>query len=413
MPLQKEVPKESWSYKPGKIGKPSSSEIKKWKDNLQKNVRRGYKQGILWDIDEANHLGLPEDHPDVIMAKSVLASLPNGEGSHPSRTEITGVEPMCARWDEGSLAKAMVYGDAGDFEKAMGEFIAMMEFDSPPPTSTSKHTGLSLSLSSKMSTCSTASGSEVPLEEQKNGPFNALFQCDSPKRFGPSREEQKKALSTVIADVWRSADIDGNGLMSQSEARETLRVFLSRPQLRQALGGPLKTVIAQRMAGIADLAEVVDLMDPLSDCLSHMVHDRVLRLCKHAVSKSCMDVARHLPEMTESFWAAMDLNQNGAVDRDEFMRSFEDATRKVVIARLWARAEDRAWKMVEAECWKATTTEKMDEMLKTHIQNEKQKRKEVIVEIPKAPKLCNQRPKLPSAKDEAGEFCQAGDCSIM
>jgi len=182
-----------------------------------------------------------------------------------------------------------------------------------------------------------------------------------------------------------------------------------------------KTVIAQRMAGIAELAEVVDLMDPLSDCLSHMVHDRVLRLCKHAVSKSCMDVARHLPEMTESFWAAMDLNQNGAVDKDEFMRSFEDATRKVVIAQLWARAEDRAWKMVEAECWKATTTEKMDEMLKTHIQHEKRKRnvsfsgKEDCVEIPKSrksPKVPSQK-KGPSAKDEAGEFCQAGDCSIM
>merc|ERR1739847_69121 len=121
------------------------------------------------------------------------------------------------------------------------------------------------------------------------------------------------------------------------------------------------------MADDPMFSEEVDLRDPLSDCLSYMVHSRVLRLCKHAVSKSCLDVAKNLPEITDSFWAAMDQNQNGVVDENEFLRQFEDAIRKMVIPPLWARAEDRAWKMVKAGCWNAETTEQMDEMLKTYI----------------------------------------------
>jgi hypothetical protein len=395
--------KETWKYKPG--NKASASEIKKWKENLQKNIKRGYKKGIEWNIEDAGHLGLSDDHPDVVMAKSVLASLPNGEGAHPSRTEITGMEPMCARWAEGSLAKAMVYGDAGDFENAMGTFISMMEFETPPlhkPKGKGLKRPFLSSETSRASTCSTASSSGVA-EAPGREPFQALM--SDTMKFGPSREEQKKALSSVIADVWKSADIDGNGSMSQSEARETLRVFLSRPHLRETLGEPLKTVICHRMADDDQFEqlEVVDLTDPLSDCLSHMVHERVLRVCKHAVSKSCMDIAKQLPEMTDSFWSTMDLDQNGEITGDEFLRSFEDAIRKVVLARLWTRAENRAWKMVEAGCWSATTTEKMDGILKMHIENEKRKKKEAVFDLQK----------LPSAKDEAAEFCQATDCSIM
>eukprot|EP00746_Dinoflagellata_sp_MGD_P166146 gnl/MRDRNA2_/MRDRNA2_95854_c0_seq1.p1 gnl/MRDRNA2_/MRDRNA2_95854_c0~~gnl/MRDRNA2_/MRDRNA2_95854_c0_seq1.p1 ORF type:complete len:389 (+),score=87.85 gnl/MRDRNA2_/MRDRNA2_95854_c0_seq1:96-1262(+) len=374
--------------------KASANEINSWKRNLQKSINKGHKQGILWSIEDAQELGLAENHPDVMAAKSALVALPTGEGSHPSRTEITAMEPPCARWAEGSLAKAMVYGDASDFEVAMGEFIESTEFH-PSGMPQDKD----MNLSSRSSTCSTASTSSRARDSCSDS-------ADGSKLvLGPSRNEQKKATCTVVLDLWRSADIDGNGQLSQIEARETLRVLLSRPQLRTALGEPLKTVTTDRMADHVNFREVLDLHDELSDCLSYMVHERVLRLCKHAVSKSCLDVARNLHDVTDSFWAALDLNKNGEVDKNEFIKSFEDAIHKVVLHQLWNRAEERAWKMVEAGCWKCTTTEQMDGMMRAYKEKEKRKKKE--------PVFATSLQQLPSAKDEAGEFCQGGDCIVM
>lgn len=383
--------------------KASATEINAWKRTLQKNINRGHKQGILWSIEDAQELGLAHDHPDVVAAKQVLASLPNGEGSHPTRTEITAVEPMCARWAEGTLAKAMVYGDADEFQHTMALFIESMEFNCLDMEMLNDK---NVNLRCGASTCSTASTSSVDhihttLSEVS---FENLMQRNK-LVLGPSRDEQKKASSGVLADLWRSADIDGNGLMSESEARETLRVFLSRPQLRTTLGEPLKMVITNRMADDPQFSAELDLRDELSDCLSYMVHDRVLRVCKHAISKSCLDVARHLHDVTDSFWAAMDLNQNGQVDKNEFMQCFDDAIRKVVLAQLWNRAEQRAWKMIEAGCWKCQTTEQMDKMMQSYTQKEKRRKREATVALSGS--------NLPSAKDEAGEFCQGGDCVVM
>jgi hypothetical protein len=300
------------------------------------------------------------------------------------------MEPQCARWAEGSLAKAMVYGDAKEFECAMEQFIETMGFHPP-----GVHQDKDLNLSSGASTCSTASTSSL---DHSSSDGNKLV-------LGPSRAEQKKGTGSVLADLWRSADIDGNGQLSETEARETLRVFLSRPQLRTKFGEPLKTVITARMANHVNFREVLDLHDELSDCLSYMVHERVFRLCKHAVSKSCLDVAKNLHDVTDAFWAAMDLNNNGQVDEHEFIRSFEDAINKVVIEQLWNCAEKRAWKMVEVGCWKCTTTEQMDGMMQGHKEKEKKKKQESMFAATVS--------KLPSAKDEAGEFCQGADCVVM
>jgi len=114
--------------------KASAAEISKWRRALQRNIKNGSRQTIMWSIEEAHELGLPPNHQDVIMAESVLASLPNGEGWHPSRTEITGKEPVGdhsrGASSEGALAKAMLFGSAKDFEKAMGQFVKLTDFDS-------------------------------------------------------------------------------------------------------------------------------------------------------------------------------------------------------------------------------------------------------------------------------------------
>lgn len=368
---------------------PTAKEIAKWRRDLQSNIKRGSRRSIRLSIEEGQLLGLSPHHPDIRVAERVLASFPNGDGSHPSRTEIAGIEPMCARWAEGSLSKAVVRGEVNDFQNAMERFIELIALDAPiqemapfPKTQDSRRTSIS-------SSCSTSESTTDSISAAGGGGDGGRHCHDGNVRGN----DCKTNLSSIISEIWESADIDGNGLMSESEARETLRIFLSRPHLRKTIGEPLKEVVVKWMAEDPKFAQVL--------AKKGIAHERLLRLCKHAVSQSCSDIAKKLPDVTDSFWAAMDLSKNGEVDRAEFMLSFKCAIQSHVIARIWERAEERAWKMVEAGCCDAETTEEMDILLHTHIKKKKMKRTVAF------------EPQPLSAKEEASEFCQSGDCTVM
>lgn len=360
------------SFQPNMERVATSKELSDWKRGLSKALKRGSRKAIQWAIEDGEFLGVPPDHPDLINARRALESTPAGEGTHPSRTEIAGLEPAGARWAEGALSKAAVTGDTRNFENAMGRFVEVMV-----PSDDNQQRGRESS--SNSSSCSTAETEDPPMSES----------------------ERQMVMKKVVDDIWRFADIDGNGLMSESEARETLRIFLSRPQLRKALGEPLKDMMVKRMA--VDSKLFVQLLPGgQSPSCKTTPHQRLLRLCMHSVSRSCADVAKHLPDLTEHFWAAMDVSRNGEVDKEEFLMSFDCAIRNQVVSRISQRAEERAWQFVEAGACDVDTTPEMDGLLRGHIQK---KKKEMKAEAAMSMQF-------PSAKEEAGEICETG-CTVM
>jgi len=304
------------------------------------------------------------------MGERVLASIPTEEamleGSHPSKLDIAAHEPMCARWAEGSLAKAARTGDTALFELAVERFIELL-----PDNNNGKDSARSLS-----STCSTMSTSGTSL-------------CS---------DDSAKDRAEIVSDIWRAADLDGNGFLSESEARETLRVFLSRPQLREVVAGPLKGAIVKRMTADPRFTEALSEDRPLSH-RGTTVDDRLLRLCKHVVSCQCLKIAEQLPHITDAFWRAMDTNGNGQVDRGEFLQSFESSVQTQLVARIRREAEGHVWKMVQGGCYEAESVKEMERMFIEH-HNRKRREREVSFE-------------LPSATEMASETCASGDCSVM
>merc|ERR1712159_655398 len=252
--------------------------------NLPILIKSGNKQQLKCAINRAIDNGVYPSDPNLVSAKMALASPrpeDNPDKQHPSRTEIAGMEPMCARWAEGGLSKAMMLGDAVGLEMQIQQFVEQMQID------------------------------PVWLRD-------------------PLRRRRmllpKGMTETNAPEIWKEADINNDGTLSEAEARELLRIFLSRSQLRRALGKPLMKAISERAEEEPDFAK------SLAD---DGARSKLRQLCEHVVSRACGDVAKTLPDSVTAFWRLMDVNGNGDIDKSEFCRNFASAIMDVVVSQIW------------------------------------------------------------------------------
>lgn len=306
---------------------PSQKEMKlEWARNCRQAIQRNSAQEMKWCIQEAEELGIEDDHHDLIAVTKAFEFAQADDDQHPTRTELLAKEPLnFNRANEGSLASASMTGDTKKFERAVHLFVEQLQIK-----------------------------------------VGAIEKCSD-------KLNHHQQMRAVVEEVWKYADVDGSDTLDSTEAIEVVRILLSRPQLRETLGVPLQESVEEELS--AD--EEQSLTSEDINMYAHENGSRTLaQLCKRSVSQAAFDVVRTLPQVSQLLWESLDADRDGAVHGEEFITHFEQAARRHVLSPLWMIAEERIWDIIRSDAWKEPKLEEVDRIAKAYRKREKQRIKD-------------------------------------
>eukprot|EP00746_Dinoflagellata_sp_MGD_P010203 gnl/MRDRNA2_/MRDRNA2_120991_c0_seq1.p1 gnl/MRDRNA2_/MRDRNA2_120991_c0~~gnl/MRDRNA2_/MRDRNA2_120991_c0_seq1.p1 ORF type:complete len:368 (-),score=63.41 gnl/MRDRNA2_/MRDRNA2_120991_c0_seq1:414-1517(-) len=323
-----------------------------WRGHCRTAINKSSTQELKWCIEEAADLEIPSDDPTLLAVQKCLHAHLYEDDHHPTRTELTAVEPSnLNRMEEGALAKKSMMGENDLFLGAVSHYLENLKI---------------------------AADTLEPINGQEQ-------------------------LRKLVEVVWLQVDVDKDGQLSSTEAREAIRVFLSCPQIRDLLGEALleKTqTIMEKDDG---------LRQTWSDMLKESAMNRtrtVNQLCKRSVSQACLDMARRLPRVTDAFWDTMDVDKNGHVIGEEFVESFEKASCTHLLKPVFKIAEERVWDIILSGAWKENEFEILDQVAKNF---RKRQRK---LGLPSGPPVNESTLQARNDEDEEERPGQRNSCSV-
>lgn len=340
-----------------------------WRAHCKIAIRKCRTQEFGWCLKEAQELDIPSNDPTLIAVQKSLHAYKNEEDHHPTRTELIAKEPSSlTRTESGHLSKMIMLGDHDVFLEAISQYI-----------------------------------------ENLNIVAETLEPSDE--------REHLEQLRKSIEAVWLHADVDEDDQLSSTEAWEVIRVFLSRPQIREFFGEALFEKTKTIMKKDDGLRQTWIKMGKESATNGTRTLNQ---LCKRSVSQACLDMARSLPQVTDAFWDAMDIDKNGHVIAEEFIQNFEKAARTHLIKPVFKIAEERVWDIILSDAWKENEFETLDRVAKDF---RKRKRKLGVPAGPRKPMpMTGLKEELEIANNEEeiekpGEWkscnvCSRDDCVI-
>lgn len=374
--------------------------VQKWhkeaRECLQK-AQRGISKFRIMEaeelVEEALELGILKDDAKLFTLQQLLhkAAVAAEEEHHPTRTELVAQEPEnFKRQDEGTHAKKGLFADNEQLENSVTDFLGLLKikvnYEELPESSNHQDTDCW----KRPPAAAGASNDTRQHLDQISLPTATILAAKQ-------SDHQEQQLSEAVSQVWKYADADGDGLLQSEEAKEIIRTILACPQLQQTVGNPLCESFSQWMSEDERLAEI---LAAINNEASKKGPATLVQICRRSVSRSCLDVVRKLPDVTNAFWGSMDLDQNLEVDGDEFKKFFFQTTVSHLISPLFRISWDRVGDIVLSSAWRAQSYADLDRRVR------KWKR------LRKQPKL----PPPPTPRENCGacasDACGPGDCVV-
>eukprot|EP00746_Dinoflagellata_sp_MGD_P090592 gnl/MRDRNA2_/MRDRNA2_35792_c0_seq1.p1 gnl/MRDRNA2_/MRDRNA2_35792_c0~~gnl/MRDRNA2_/MRDRNA2_35792_c0_seq1.p1 ORF type:complete len:429 (-),score=91.98 gnl/MRDRNA2_/MRDRNA2_35792_c0_seq1:185-1471(-) len=282
----------------------------KQRKELEQEILREMRQSdaltceeLYYAVEWAITKGLPENDPIVLTAQAVYSGLMDPV-KHPTRAEILMAEPHEDEDDdEGGLKTQSSFGRTQDLLNSINGYI--LDRDLP---------------------------------------------CKS---------------ECWAQRIWKDIDFNNDGILSKDEAKELVRIYLSRPAVGLVLG-----------KNIADSFTEEELSQSAGDTKCSKT---LAVMSSRAVAIACRDTAKDMNSLTQKFWGAMDEDHNGEVVCSEFLHKLPDAL-KVLDGPILQRARPVAVLMLKAGAQKAKNPEECKETIRKWKKKEQKRLEEEAAE---------------------------------